>query len=141
MQAAGSSSNRQRFLQRLVDAVQRPPAVTIPAAVAAAALAVALQLCLATPSAISADLTVPTHDHTPGHIAPDPTASLAGDGKDRLQDLVRNFENRIDNAAAGAGKNLMLSLPAVKPGDAAEQKAARELVAEAVDVVDQVRPC
>lgn len=69
---------------------------------------------------------------------PSETMQTAGDGRDRVQDMLRALDNRLDNAISGAQGSALRSLPASGAVDAEAAQAARELVQEAVELVEQV---
>eukprot|EP00892_Ulva_mutabilis_P000861 jgi/Ulvmu1/10776/UM069_0010.1 len=69
---------------------------------------------------------------------PQETLLVAGDGRDRVQDVLRALDNRLDNAISGAQGSALRSLPAMGAADPAAAEEARALVAEAVELVEQV---
>lgn len=67
---------------------------------------------------------------------------VAGDGKDRAVDILRDLDSRLDNAVSGAQGRIMGVFSG--PGDPAASQEAVDLVTEAIDLVAQVlaaRPC
>lgn len=69
---------------------------------------------------------------------PAETMEAASDGRDRVQDVLRTLDNRLDNAVSGAQGAALRSLPASGNVDPAVALQARELVQEAVELVEQV---
>jgi hypothetical protein len=61
---------------------------------------------------------------------------VAGDGKDRAVDILRDLDNRLDNAVSGAQGRIMGVFSG--PGDPTASQEAVDLVTEAIDLVAQV---
>lgn len=70
---------------------------------------------------------------------PAETIQAASDGRDRVQDVLRTLDNQLDNALSGAQGAALRSLPASGTVDPAAALQARELVLEAVELVEQAR--
>lgn len=67
--------------------------------------------------------------------------SVAVDGRDRAVDLIKNLDNQIDNALSGVAAQVIGTFSTNIPADSDEAKLARELVAEAVSLIEQVFQC
>ena len=63
----------------------------------------------------------------------------AGDGRDRVQDVLRILDNRLDNAISGAQGAALRSLPPLGKPDLEAAEEARALVTEAIELVHQAR--
>lgn len=74
-----------------------------------------------------------TRKHVASHAA-----EIAGDGRDRVSDVLKVLDRQLDNAISGAQGSVLRSMPTLSPSDADEMKRARELATEAVELVHQV---
>lgn len=67
-----------------------------------------------------------------------PAAEVAGDGRDRVSDVLKVLDRRLDNAISGAQGSALRAIPSLAPSDVDEIKKSRELATEAVELVHQV---
>lgn len=84
-------------------------------------------------------LAVPAPTEAHAAARPAETMQAASDGRDRVQDVLRTLDNQLDNALSGAQGAALRSLPASGAVDPAVALQARELVLEAVELVEQAR--
>lgn len=75
---------------------------------------------------------------------PSQTADVAGDGRDRVSDVLKVLDRKLDNAISGAQGSALRAIPSVASSEAIrieqleEMKKSRELATEAVELVHQV---
>lgn len=70
---------------------------------------------------------------------PYPVAEVSGDGRDRISDVLKVLDRRLDNALSGAQGSALRAIPSLAPSDTDEIENARELVKEALELVHLVR--
>lgn len=66
------------------------------------------------------------------------SAEVPGDGRDRVSDVLKVLDRRLDNAISGAQGSALRAIPSLAPSDVDEVNSSRELVKEAVELVHQV---